>query len=96
MLVKNITLERDGHVAIRGDIIRKYSGRADLQLRVDGAVKDTTLTYSPSEQWVEAHVNWSGDLDAGDHTIDLFPTRAGQNTWGCGGGWGAIDTVITE
>jgi hypothetical protein len=94
LFTQSFTMTRGGFISSRGDLIRSYSGRADLYLYVDGNLEDRTLTYTPSLQWEDAHVTWSGFLAAGNHDIWLESNRA--NAWGCGTGWGSIDTIIFE
>lgn len=92
---QNITMANAGEVIVSADLIRNYSGRVDLTLYVDGVWRDQTLTYTSSWQWEDAHVNWSGSLGAGNHTIELRNGGYWGN-WGCGTTWGSIDTVIFE
>ncbi|MDC0257942.1 hypothetical protein OAK35_04275 [Crocinitomicaceae bacterium] len=95
IFTQNINLANNGEVIISADLIRSYSGRVDLTLYVDGVFRDQTLTYTSSWQWEDAHVNWSGSLAAGAHTVEL--RNGGYNgNWGCGVNWGSIDTVIFE
>jgi len=90
-------MNKDGFVYITADDIRKFNGRVDLILFVDGTLVDYTLTFTPSNQWQSAYVAWTGPLTAGSHTVVIqSPT---PNVWGCGfvgSTWGAINTMILE
>jgi hypothetical protein len=94
LFTQAFTLSGTTYVYITADIIRRASGRVDLQLYVDGTLLDRTLTYTSSTQWEDAHVVWTGTLVAGAHTVSLRSPTA--NVWGCGSGWGAIDTIIFD
>ncbi len=87
-------LTRAAVVFIHGSIIVQTSPRADLQLVVDGTEVDRCLSYTPSVQWEDEHVFWSGVLAAGSHTVWMQSPQA--NVWGCGGGWGSLDVLIFE
>jgi hypothetical protein len=84
-----ITMARDGYVYLAPNIIRYHSGRADLQLYVDGVMKNQVLTWTPSWQWESAPIMWAGALSAGKHTISLRSPVA--NVWGAGCTWGSFD-----
>ena len=79
---------------VSGHMIRSAVGRSDLNLYMDGAKMDDGLTYTPSKQWADAHVFWSGVVDAGSHVAWLQSPTA--DAWGCTGsanGWGDITVV---
>ena len=58
-----------------------------------GTVKDDGLTYTPSKQWADAHVFWSGTVEAGSHTAWLQSPQ--ENLWGCNGkNWGDVNVVV--
>ena len=50
---------------------------------MDGARKDDGLTYTPTKQWADASVYWSGVVGPGSHTAWLQSPQA--NVWGCHG-----------
>ena len=39
---------------------RLHAGRSDLQLYVDGRLKDKSITYTTARQWADASVFWTG------------------------------------
>ncbi len=80
---------------ISSDIVRKFVGRADLTLFVDGIIVERGLTFTSNKSWEGGHVTWSGPLSSGTHTVWLTSPNA-VNAWGCGSLWGAIDTIIFE
>ncbi len=88
------TLARTTSAYISADMIRSATTRVDLGLYIDGTVVDWALTYTPSVQWADAQVVWTGTLAAGSHTISLRSPTA--NVWGCGSSWGGIRTILFE
>jgi hypothetical protein len=97
LISQTVTMAKNGEVQITSSIIRSGTNRHDLHLLVDGVIVDQTLTYTPAgsgNQWEDAHVHWSGSLTAGAHTVIVQGTTA--NSWGCGTGWGSIDTVVFD
>ncbi len=88
------TLANTSSVYITGKTIRNFAGRNDMSLYLDGAGVDTTLDYTPSAQWNEELMRYSGTLAAGSHTVGIGSSNA--NVQGCGGGWGTIDIIIFE
>ncbi|MCL4339428.1 hypothetical protein M1271_07125 [Patescibacteria group bacterium] len=88
------TLTNTSSVYITGKTIRNFSGRNDMSLYLDGSGVDTTLDYTPSAQWNEEQMRWSGTLAAGSHTVGIGSSNA--NVQGCGAGWGTIDIIIFE
>ena len=91
----SITLTRSSQVLLTGDIIRYALGRADLQLYIDGGFLSQTATNTGTvTDWVGAHVQWTGTIAAGTHTVSLRSPVA--NVWGCTGTWGSMDAVIFE
>ena len=94
LITQTFTLDHPAAVSTSAAIIRNAGGRHDLVLYVDGNFADQTLTYSSASTWEEAYVQWVGNLSAGTHTISI---RSGSaNIWGCGTGWGSINTRIFE
>merc|ERR1712166_134697 len=89
---KTFTASSSSVLVATGHIIRLHKGRADLQLMLDGKVRDTTLTYTSSRQWEDASVFWSGVIGAGKHTAYLRGGNA--NIWGCQDNWGDLDITI--
>ncbi len=95
LISSTFTLLEQANVYVSGQIIRFFTGRADLWLQVDGTTEDQTLTYTPAadgNQWADANVQWSGSLAQGVHTIRLRGSVA--NAFGCGGTWGSMDIVV--
>ncbi len=91
----SFTLSRSGTVLMSGDLIRLQSGRADLQLYVDGGFLMQAITNTgTSADWVGGHVQWTGVLAAGAHTVSMRSPQA--NVWGCGSSWGSMDVLIFE
>lgn len=94
LISHTFVLDATAAVSTSAAIIRLASGRVDLQLYVDGGFADQTLTYTSSNQWEDAYVQWAGNLSAGTHTISIRSATA--SVWGCGSSWGSLDTIIFE
>lgn len=94
LFTQTFSLSSTASVSTHAAIIRSGSGRHDLMLYVDGVQRDITLTYTSSTQWEDAHVQWSGVLAPGNHTISIRGNTS--NVWGCQSSWGSIDTIIYE
>jgi len=73
-------------------MIRNYQGRADLQLYINGARKDQTMTYTRHKTWDDASVSFSGMMKNGTHSIWMQSPI--KDTWGCGPDWGDLDVVV--
>ena len=94
LFVQSFSTTASTLIYVSAAIIRNTSGRADLQLYVDGVQRDITLTYTSSTQWEDGYVEWTGSLGAGNHTVSLRSPQA--SVWGCQTDWGSIDTIIFE
>ena len=68
-----------GSAFISASIIRNITGRAELQLYVDGHRKSEALSYTSSSQWESVDVTWAGAMSAGTHTIEIKSPNA--NAW---------------
>jgi hypothetical protein len=80
-----------------GDIIACAAGREDVYLVVDGNEVNRTLgnpNGPGGDCWVPMHVDAVVDVGPGDHTVSIRGTV--DNIYGCGEGWGHIQTVIFE
>ena len=88
-------MNKDGFVYITSDMIRKFNGRADLNLFIDGVWSDRAISLSTVFNWNDAHLGWTGPLSAGTHTVVVQSPNT-VNAWGCGSLWGAINTMILE
>ena len=86
LLQKTFTTTKKSLLVLTGHMIARTTGRADLQLYISGVKKDDTLTYTPSKQWAQAAVFWSGVIEAGTHTAWLQSPQA--NIWGCASNYG--------
>lgn len=79
------------------NIIANTTGRQDLALYVDGIEVDRTLA-SPNggggDGWVGMQVDVALEVGPGDHTVSLRSTAA--DIYGCGAGWGHLQTLIYE
>ena len=73
-------------------MIRYYSGRADLHLRLNNKIIDYSLTYTPSKQWKDTQVYWVGSIKKGTQTFTVTGNRA--NAFGCGPTWGDLDILV--
>lgn len=96
ILTQNLNLGATAPVNVHAMMARFASGRADLTLVVDGSPVMNSIAHTASAEgsaWATAHIQWSGNLSAGIHTISL---QVAGNTaaWGCGSNWGAIDTIV--
>merc|ERR1719456_552776 len=92
LITKRVAVKEDSYVVATGHMIRLYSGRADLHLRLNNKVMDYSLTYTPSRQWKDTQVYWVGSLKKGTHTFTVTGSRA--NAFGCGKAWGDLDIIV--
>lgn len=89
LITRTFNVQTDSVIWIVGHIIRRFRGRADLHLIVDGHLVDLTISYSGVDDWTDARVYWTGNIGRGTHTATLqSPTG---NVWGCGSDWGDLD-----
>jgi len=89
-----LTMTKSAPVRLATDIIRNYSGRADLYLLVDGTQVAQTLTYTTTLGWAPAHIEWLTTLAAGAHTVSIRSNIA--DVWGCGPTWGSISAIAFQ
>merc|ERR1739848_116733 len=92
LVSKKVTVSEASYVVATGHMIRRYSGRADLHLRLNNKIIDRSLTYTKTTQWQDASVYWVGSINKGSHTFSITGNRA--NAFGCGGNWGDLDVII--
>jgi len=92
LITKRVAVKEDSYVVATGHMIRLYKGRADLHLRLNNAIKDYSLTYTPSRQWKDTQVYWVGSIKKGTHTFTLTGSRS--NAFGCGPTWGDLDLMV--
>merc|ERR1712151_898464 len=76
LITRRVTVKEDSYVVATGHMIRLYSGRADLHLRLNNQIKDYSLTYTPSRQWKDGQVYWVGSIKKGTHTFTVTGSRA--------------------
>jgi len=97
LITQSFTLTAATAVRVFGNIIASTTGRHDLYLLVDGVERDRTLA-SPNgvggDPWVGMQVETVQNLAAGAHAVALRGT--GVDTYGCGGQWGHLSTIILE
>jgi hypothetical protein len=91
-------LDRPAYVHAQGNIISSALGRRDLDLRVDGAAVTYSLVRTEIRDWAPHQLQWTGQLQAGSHTIEM---RAGNTLttpdgYGCGAGWGHITVTFLD
>merc|ERR1719182_1283532 len=92
LVSKKVTVSEASYVVATGHMIRRYSGRADLHLRLNNKIIDYSLTYTKTTQWQEANVYWVGSIAKGSHTFSITGNRA--NAFGCGSNWGDLDIIV--
>merc|ERR1712032_928914 len=92
LISKKVTVSEASYVVATGHMIRRYSGRADLHLRLNNKIIDYSLTYTKTTQWQDANVYWVGSIAKGSHTFSITGNRA--NAFGCGSNWGDLDIII--
>merc|ERR1711934_325633 len=92
LISKKVTVSEASYVVATGHMIRRYSGRADLHLRLNNKIIDYSLTYTKTTQWQDANVYWVGSINKGSHTFSITGNRA--NAFGCGSNWGDLDIII--
>jgi hypothetical protein len=92
LVSKKITVSEASYVVATGHMIRRYSGRADLHLRLNNKIIDYSLTYTKTTQWQDASVYWVGSINKGSHTFSITGNRA--NAFGCGSNWGDLDIIV--
>merc|ERR1711959_819673 len=92
LITRRVTVKEDSYVVATGHMIRLYSGRADLHLRLNNQIKDYSLTYTPSRQWKDGQVYWVGSIKKGTHTFTVTGSRS--NAFGCGPTWGDLDLLV--
>lgn len=97
MITHSFALDRPSIVRVAANMIACTSGRHDLYILVDGVERDRTLA-SPNgaggDCWVGMNVDSVMSLGPGTHTVALRGTAT--NTYGCGGTWGHISSLIME
>ena len=81
-------------VMATGHMIRLATGKADLVLYLDDEQQDEATSYTPSKQWADVSVFWSGTVDAGTHTAWLQSPQA--NIWGCKDRWANAKHVPSQ
>jgi hypothetical protein len=102
LISQTITLTKTADIFLQASIIGiPLSGvsRIDAALSLNGQAKRNALGYGPSGNWVPLTVLYSTTLGPGTHTLSLDAITVPQVTqgnYGCGAGWGSIDTVIFE
>ena len=69
------------HVLLHGLIFRPQT--LEPRLYVDGARKDDGLTYTPTKQWADASVYWSGVVGPGTHSAWLLSPQARSTSNPC-------------
>lgn len=92
------TLDRPAQVHVVSNIISRALGRRDANLYVDGGQAAYSLVRTEVNDWAPHTVQWSGQLPAGNHTIEL---RAGSTLnnpdgYGCGAGWGTMTVTFQD
>merc|ERR1719174_2266158 len=92
LVSKKVTVSEASYVVATGHMIRRYSGRADLHLRLNNKIIDYSLTYTKGTQWQDASVYWVGSIAKGSHTFSITGNRA--NAFGCGSNWGDLDIIV--
>merc|ERR1711981_484627 len=92
LVSKKVTVSEASYVVATGHMIRRYSGRADLHLRLNNKIIDYSLTYTKGTQWQDANVYWVGSINKGSHTFSITGNRA--NAFGCGSNWGDLDIIV--
>merc|ERR1712196_253138 len=92
LITRRVTVKEDSYVVATGHMIRLYSGRADLHLRLNNKILDYSLTYTPSRQWKDTQVYWVGSIKKGTQTFTVTGSRA--NAFGCGSTWGDLDILV--
>merc|ERR1712010_387687 len=92
LVSKKVTVSEASYVVATGHMIRRYSGRADLHLRLNNKIIDYSLTYTKATQWQDANVYWVGSISKGSHTFSITGNRA--NAFGCGSNWGDLDIIV--
>jgi len=92
LITRRVTVKEDSYVVATGHMIRRYSGRADLHLRLNNKIIDYSLTYTPNTQWKDTQVYWVGSIKKGTQTFTVTGNRA--NAFGCGPTWGDLDIMV--
>merc|ERR1739848_798992 len=92
LVSKKVTVSEASYVVATGHMIRRYSGRADIHLRLNNKIVDYSLTYTKTTQWQDASVYWVGSINKGSHTFSVTGNRA--NAFGCGSNWGDLDIIV--
>ena len=92
LITRKVTVKEDSYVVATGHMIRYYSGRADLHLRLNNKIIDYSLTYTPNTQWKDTQVYWVGSIKKGTQTFTVTGNRA--NAFGCGPTWGDLDIMV--
>merc|ERR1712019_267374 len=71
LITRKVTVKEDSYVVATGHMIRRYSGRADLHLRLNNKIIDYSLTYTPNTQWKDTQVYWVGSIKKGTQTFTI-------------------------
>lgn len=94
LLSQTITMANDGFVMINAQMPSFGNGQFVISMQVDGTAEASAVTSTTSASFLTANISWSGALTAGVHTITLIGQDA--NVWGCGAGFGAIDSIVFD
>jgi hypothetical protein len=100
LINQTFTLYTTSQVYVTASNIRFYSGRADLNLVLDGNVVATGISFTETVNWVSLSLSWAGQLAPGNHLLQQFPVQMpwsnGIGIWGCGSQYGWISTLIID
>lgn len=91
-------LDRPAYVHATANIISNASGRRDALLYVDGALQSQHLVRTEIKDWAPHQLQWTGQLAAGSHTIEMRAgsTLAATDGYGCGPSWGHLTVAFLD